>query len=86
MSANTFPSQRANRLADALDKAPNGTDEDHEEAIYLRYAFPDDCRPGGPIGCASDDFGPAERYLDCVQVRLDQLREARAPYYREARI
>jgi hypothetical protein len=76
----TFPRGRTHLIADALDRAPNGTDDDHEEAVYLRYAFEADCRPDGPIGCTHDDFGAADRYLDCKEVRLNQLSEPSNPF------
>lgn len=59
---------RANRLADVLSSHPAATHEDHEEAAYLRYSYPHDCRYGGPIGPQA-----AGAYLDCTQARIDRL-------------
>lgn len=53
------------RLADKLDAHPFSTDEDREEAAYLRTSYLDDCRPGGSIGPRG-----ANSYLQCVLVRL----------------
>lgn len=58
---------RAWNIAEALDRMPGATDEDREEAAYLRDAFVTDCMRGGPIGPDS-----AHAYLDCAMLRLDR--------------